>query len=76
MSIIGTSDTLTVKQWFNGRAGRVEAFQTSDGQVLLEGQVQNLVQAMASFSPPAAGQTTLPAGYRNSLEAPIAANWQ
>jgi hypothetical protein len=38
--------------------------------------VQNLVQAMASFSPPAMGQTTLPQDYRDSLAPVLAANWQ
>jgi hypothetical protein len=36
-------------------------------------QVETLVQAMASFTPPAAGQTTLPQSYQTAL---IAANWQ
>jgi hypothetical protein len=38
--------------------------------------VENLVQAMAAFSPPAAGETTLPPAYQTSLEPVIAANWQ
>ena len=51
-------------------------FKASDGKVPLDSQVQNLVQAMASFSPPAAGQTTLPTNYASSLSPTIAANWQ
>jgi hypothetical protein len=31
---------------------------------------------MASFAPPAAGQTTLPDNYRTALEATISANWR
>jgi hypothetical protein len=34
------------------------------------------VSAMAAFSPPAAGQTTLPANYQTALAPVIAANWQ
>ncbi|MBC7610827.1 MAG: hypothetical protein H7228_14855, partial [Polaromonas sp.] len=52
-----------------------EQFKTSDGKTLLDSQVQNLVQAMASFSPPAAGQGSLPQNYANSLNPVIAANW-
>jgi Haemolysin-type calcium binding protein related domain len=74
--IIGTDDKLTINSWFLDNSYNVEQFRTSDGNVLLESAVQNLVQAMASFSPPAAGQTTLPADYQSSLNAVIAANWQ
>ena len=49
---------------------------TSDGKVLLDSQVQNLVQAMAAFAPPAAGQTTLNASQQAALAPVIAANWQ
>jgi len=38
--------------------------------------VQNLVSAMAAFSPPAAGETTLAASYVASLSPVITANWQ
>ncbi|MCX7707476.1 MAG: putative Ig domain-containing protein [Anaerolineae bacterium] len=75
-SIIGTSDALVLKNWYLGSQYHVEQFKTADGKVLLDSQVQNLVQAMAQFSPPAAGQTTLPASYEPSLQPVIAANWQ
>jgi hypothetical protein len=38
--------------------------------------VQNLVNAMAAFAPPAAGQSTLPAAYATALTPVLAANWQ
>jgi hypothetical protein len=38
--------------------------------------VQNLVDAMAAFAPPAPGQTTLPPEYASQLNPVIAANWQ
>jgi hypothetical protein len=44
--------------------------------MLLGSQVENLVQAMAAFAPPAVGQTTLPQNYRDQLAPVIAANWQ
>lgn len=69
VSIIGTSDTIST------RMQNVEKFRTSDGKILLESQVQNLAQAMASFAPPAAGQTTLPPNYQSSLAPVLAANW-
>ncbi len=76
VSIIGTSDKFTLANWYLGNQYHVEQFKTSDGKTLLDSQVQNLVSAMASFSPPTAGQTTLPANYASSLSPVIAANWQ
>jgi len=77
VSVIGTSDKLIIKDWYLGDACRVEEFKTTDGDMtLLSSQVENLVSAMASFAPPAAGQTTLPTNYQDALAGVIAANWQ
>lgn len=76
-SIIGTSDKFLISNWYLGAQYQVEQFKTTDGnKTLLASQVQNLVNAMASFSPPAAGQTTLPTAQANALSTVIAANWQ
>jgi VCBS repeat-containing protein len=74
--IIGTGDKLTISDWYEGSQYHVEQFKTSDGKTLLDSQVQNLVSAMAAFSPPAAGQSTLAASYAIALSPVIAANWQ
>jgi Ca2+-binding RTX toxin-like protein len=74
ISLIGTDDKVTVAGWYLG--ARVEEFKTADGQTLLDNHVQNLVQAMAAFAPPVAGQTTLPESYAATLTPVIAANWQ
>jgi Ca2+-binding RTX toxin-like protein len=75
-SIIGTSDKLTVQNWYLGSANHVEQFKTADGSTLLDSNVQNLVNAMAAFAPPAPGQETLPPDYAAALNPVIAANWQ
>jgi len=76
-SIIGTADKVILKDWYLGTQYRAEQFNTTDGnRALLEANVQNLVDAMASFAPPAAGQTTLPPDYQTALAPVIAANWQ
>ena len=75
VSLIGKNDKMTISNWYLGNQYHVEAFQTADGKTLLDSQVQNLVQAMAVFAPPAAGQTTLPANYQALLGPQIAANW-
>lgn len=75
MSIIGTTDKVTVQNWYAGKAYHVDQFRTADGKVLLDTQVDLLVNAMARFAPPAAGQTTLPTAYQTALNTVIAANW-
>ena len=74
VSIIGTTDKLTVANWYLGSQYHVEQFKTDDGKMLLDSQVQNLVQAMAAFAPPAAGQTTLTAAQQATLAPVLAAN--
>ncbi len=76
VSVIGTTDAFTVKDWYLGSQYHVEQFKTSDGKTLLDSQVQSLVSAMATFTPPAAGQTTLPDSDAATLNPVIAANWQ
>jgi Ca2+-binding RTX toxin-like protein len=74
-SIIGTGDKATLVNWYNGSQYHVEQFTTSDGKTLLDSQIDALVDAMAAFSPPAAGETTLPENYQQALAPVIAANW-
>ncbi|MFM8331841.1 MAG: calcium-binding protein [Candidatus Methylumidiphilus sp.] len=75
MRIIGTSDRATVKDWYLGEDYHIEEFKLADGSTLLDSQVDNLVNAMAAFAPPASGQTTLSQTYQNALNGVIAANW-
>ncbi|MGJ0486227.1 MAG: calcium-binding protein [Methylomicrobium sp.] len=75
-SFIGTDDKVIVNNWYKGSAYHVEHFQTADGKMLLDSQVENLVSAMAAFSPPAAGQTSLPQNYQDALAPVLAANWK
>jgi Ca2+-binding RTX toxin-like protein len=74
--IIGTSDRTLVKNWYSGDGNHIERFEAGDGRVLLDSQIDNLVQAMAAFAPPAAGQTTLPGNYHDALASVLAVNWQ
>jgi Ca2+-binding RTX toxin-like protein len=76
VSIIGTGDSTTLSNWYLGAQHHVEQFKSGDGKTLLDSQVQNLVDAMAAFSPPAAGGTSLSAGYQNALQPVFLANWQ
>ena len=75
VSIIGTADRLTVSGWYSGDQYHLEQFKTSDGRTLLDSQVNNLVNAMAAFAPPAMGQTSLSAALAEQLSPVLAANW-
>ena len=76
VSVIGTGNKVVVKDWYLGNAYHVEELKSGNGLTLVNSQVQNLVNAMSSLTPPAAGQTTLPAEYQTQLNAVIASNWQ
>jgi Ca2+-binding RTX toxin-like protein len=70
VSIIGTADSFTVEGWYLG-----SQYQIEDVLSLNVAKVQQLVDAMASFTPPAEGQTTLPADVQARLAPVIAAAW-
>jgi Ca2+-binding RTX toxin-like protein len=74
--IIGTSDAVTIGNWYGGSANHVEQIRTTDGnRLLLDTKVDALVTAMAGLAMPAAGQTTLPTSYQTVLAPVLAANW-
>ena len=53
ISVVGTADSLTLKDWFKATttaAGRMDEFQLSNGERLVESRVQSLVTAMARWS--------------------------
>ncbi|WP_345541818.1 proprotein convertase P-domain-containing protein [Variovorax defluvii] len=75
ISIIGTTDRVTVNNWYSNSGSRIEQVQLSDGRILVERGVQQLVEAMAVFDVPPPGQSTLPPSYRDSLAPLLAANW-
>jgi len=76
VSVIGTADKFTVLNWYLGSSYRVENIVAGgNGKTLAADKVQNLVNAMASFTPPPLGQTTLSTAYDKALASMIAANW-
>lgn len=76
IGVIGTSDKATISNWYSGTANHVEQIIAGDGKVLSDAKVEALVQAMAAFAPPGAGQTSLPGNYQTALAPTLAANWQ
>ena len=76
VSLIGTTDKVTINNWYIHPNNRVEIINLEDdGRSLLASQVQNLVTAMASLTPPPVGQTTLNTAQHTALDAVIAAAW-
>jgi Ca2+-binding RTX toxin-like protein len=50
VSLHGSSDILTVQNWYGNASYQTEVFQAADGRQLLHTQVEQLIQAMATFS--------------------------
>jgi Ca2+-binding RTX toxin-like protein len=76
ISIIGTTDKVTVQDWFKGSANQVEKITAGgDNKSLSAAKVNALVNAMASFTPSAMGQSTLPANTPVAITKLIATSW-
>lgn len=79
VSVIGTSDSVTVDDWFVGTGNRLD-FDAGNGYSLTDANVQSLVDAMASFTPPAIGETDLVPGAANydyaAIAGAIGSAWQ
>ncbi|MBN9088743.1 MAG: hypothetical protein J0J01_17705 [Reyranella sp.] len=75
MSVVGRPQTLTLADWFDGGANHLGEVETADGYGIGDAGVEQLVQAMAAFSAPGAGQATLPPDLAQSLAPALAANW-
>jgi Ca2+-binding RTX toxin-like protein len=50
IAIHGTSDQITVQNWYTSSVNRTETIQAGNGEVLLSTQVDQLIQAMAQFT--------------------------
>jgi Ca2+-binding RTX toxin-like protein len=49
VSIYGTTDQLTIQDWYTSTNNQIETVQAGDGQQLLNTKVDQLIQAMATF---------------------------
>ena len=77
VSVVGTTDQVTVKNWATGPANHVEQFRTTEGteNLLLSGNVAALVTAMSGFTPPPLGVTSLSSPAYDPVLTAIAAAW-
>jgi Ca2+-binding RTX toxin-like protein len=74
LQVLGSTDGVTIEGWFSGAANQVETI-TAGGKTLTNTRVQALVSAMSTLTPPAAGQTTLPANYQTQLAGALTTAW-
>lgn len=61
VSVIGTTDSVTVDEWYSGTSNRLD-LDDGNGYTLAAENVEALRNAMASFNPPAFGETELSSG--------------
>ena len=75
VSIIGTDDSVTIDDWYLDANNQVAQFETTTGSKLTSANVQALVDAMATFEPPALGEVNLSSDREAVLGTVIAAAW-
>lgn len=76
VSVIGSSDKVTISNWYSGGSNHVETIRLADGHYLVDAQVEQLVQAMATMTPPPPGQAFLSDLQRQQMDPVLAASWQ
>jgi hypothetical protein len=77
VSVIGQNQSGTVTNWYTSNDSHLGSVLSGDGHVVSDAGIQQLVEAMASFTPPpASGQTTLPPELAANLAPALSANWQ
>jgi Ca2+-binding RTX toxin-like protein len=78
LAIHGSSDQITMQNWYVGTSNRIETLQAGNGQTLLSTKVDQLIQAMAGFSAANEGMTWDAGIDAKPLEVQevLAASWQ
>lgn len=77
LAIHGSADQITVKDWYLSGNNRIETIQAGNGEVLLGTQVDQLIQAMASFTQQNGLTWDQAIDQRpQEVQAVLAANWQ
>lgn len=76
VSVIGLDDSVTIAHWYTSSSNQTEQIHTATGDLLNNNMVDQLVNAMAVFSPPMPDQTSLPIDMQDTLQLVIVATWQ
>jgi Ca2+-binding RTX toxin-like protein len=75
VQVLGTSDSITLQNWFVNDAQKVDQFALSDGEKLDKASVDQLIQAMAGFNPQALGAVSAITDLPQSVQNTITASW-
>lgn len=67
VSILGGDDSIAVKNWFDSPANQLALIEAG-GHQFNNGQVNNLISAMASFGSPIGGDVALTRDQRTSID--------
>ena len=74
VSVIGTQNGVTIKNWYSDSSAKIEEFYAGTGKLLTAAKVDSLVSAMSGFAQPSS--TTLPTNIQTALAPTLAAAWQ
>ncbi|MEK9498391.1 S8 family serine peptidase [Photorhabdus sp. P32] len=75
ISVIGSKQEVTLHNWYASHPERPGSIMAGDGHRLMDRDVENLVQAMAAFAPPAPATAMLGDVEQQRLQPVLAANW-
>jgi hypothetical protein len=75
VQVLGTSDSITLQNWFVNDAQKVDQFTLANGETLDKAVVDQLIQAMAGFSPQALGSVSAIGDLPQSVQNTIVASW-
>ncbi|PCI16309.1 MAG: hypothetical protein COB62_08085, partial [Piscirickettsiaceae bacterium] len=76
IDVFDDASQVRVGNWYSNDSNQLEEIMTATGDVLQNTQVDQLVQAMAAFTPSSSGELSLSAEERNQIDSVIVANWQ
>lgn len=74
VSVIGTQNGVTIKNWYSDASAKIEEFYAGTGKMLTAAKVDTLVSAMSAFAQPTAA--ALPANIQTALAPTLATAWQ
>ena len=75
VAVLGSTESLTVTDWFNGAANQVDSF-SANGLALSNSGVEQLVQAMAAYPAPLASQTSYTTQEQQTLMPLVTSSWK
>jgi Ca2+-binding RTX toxin-like protein len=74
VSVIGTQNIVTIKNYYSDANAKIEEFDAGNGKVLTGASIDTLVSAMAMFAPPTT--TTMPQSTHDALAWTLSSTWQ